>query len=158
MKACVRMKFLLAFSASPRVTQTVISGLSLARLAISSGPKNNIIVALVTGLELHRYGSLNTNEVKGPSRQRLGFWPILAELPPGSLLAFSDLRNEREVRAMFPGCRFDTEGLRVNPCVRDTPRAGQLNLMRRITRQPTYLCRRRAGFAKGHPESRWGFV
>ena len=117
------------------------------------GQNHVITTAMMTGIEVHRCGSLNDSAVKGPARQHLDFWPLPDGLPPGSVLALSDLQDEREMHAMFSGCTAVHEDLRSHPCMRGTPRANQLNLMHRISRQPTTLRRRRAGFAGGHPKA-----
>ena len=37
--------------------------------------------SMVTGLEIHRYGSLSANGAKGPMRRSHNFWAMLTDLP-----------------------------------------------------------------------------
>ena len=43
--------------------------------------RHRITAAMVTGIELHRYGTLNENVVKMPARPHLAFWPATETLP-----------------------------------------------------------------------------
>ena len=106
-----------------------------------------------TGLECSRYGTLNVNTIEHPSRLRLNFWPLLEELPLGSLLVFSGLQDEREARSLHLGPLLQMEDLRSHPCMGSTPSGDQLNLAHQIIRRVATIGRHHAGFVSGHPNA-----
>ena len=103
---------------------------------------------MVTGLEIQRYRFLNVNEAKGHARSASVFWPMLDGLPKGSLLVFSDLKDEREMWAMFLGRTVSQEDLRTHDCMSGINKADQLNMMHRIARLPTTSCRPMPAFLR----------